>query len=60
MLTIQSLQMERDLAILVALSKGPVVLLILAQTIEYELSTKDHHYWGLPNISLLAFILINI
>lgn len=56
--SIQSSQAEKDLALLMASGKGPVVPFTPSRTIEAQVAEKSHRCWGLPNINLLAPISI--
>lgn len=55
---IQSSQAEKDLALLMASGKGPVVPFTPSRTIEAQVASKSHRCWGLPNINLMAPISI--
>lgn len=56
--TIQTSQAEKDLALLNASGKGPVVPFTPPRSVEALVATKVHRCWGLPNINLLAPISI--
>lgn len=55
---IQTSQTEKDLALLMASGKGPVVPFTPARTIEVQVASKMHQCWGLTNINLIAPISI--
>lgn len=56
--TIQTSQAEKDLALLMASGKGPVVPFTPPRSIEAQVAAKAHRCWGLVNINLLAPISI--
>lgn len=51
---IQSFQVEKATAVLVASGKGPVAPLLPRRLVTYQLGSKNHHCWALNNINLLA------
>lgn len=51
---IHTSQTEKDLALLLATGKGPVVPFTPSRSVEALVATKAHRCWGLTNINLLA------
>ena len=59
--SIQSSQVEKAMAVLLALGKGPIApLLPRRSSVEYQLGSKNNQCWALNNINLLAPISIHM
>jgi hypothetical protein len=58
--SIQSSQLESELASLDASSKGPAIPFLPRRTVEVRLSSNSHRTWCLNNINLLAPIPISV
>lgn len=56
--SIQTSQIEADMAVLISSGKGPTVPIIPHRTVEFLVGSKDFKCWTLPNINLLAPISI--
>lgn len=56
--SIQSSQLEADMAVLISSGKGPTVPIIPNRTVEFMVGSKEFKCWALPNINLLAPITI--
>jgi hypothetical protein len=58
--TIQTTQMEQEIASQDSTNRGPAIPFLPAQTVEVRLNSRSHRTWCLNNINLLAPIPISV
>ena len=58
--TIQTTQMEQEIASQDSTNRGPAIPFLLARTVEVRMNTRLHRTWCLNNINLLAPISISV